>query len=190
MAMRRDTASGKVLADLEQFKVSRDGRFIKSEDFNFWGVTFTPDSNWFYATLSTAGQHYLVRGNVHAKTAEVIHDNVECPSVSPSGSDISYKKRSVINKHVTWQLHVLDLASKQEAALGERRSIDDQLEWLDDRTVLYSVPAKEAASTDVWSVAVDSRREPRLFLSNAYSPAVSRIATIVDQPASAPTREN
>jgi hypothetical protein len=169
-----DTASGKVLADLEQFKVTRNGALTKAEDFNFWGVTFMPDAKQFYATLSTAGQHYLVRGDVHAKTAEVIHDNVECPSLSPSGTRIAYKKRAIVDKLVTWQLHVLDLASKQDTALGERRSVDDQLEWLDERTVLYSVPSKEAASTDVWSVAVESRREPKLFLSNAYSPAVFR----------------
>ena len=52
-----------------------------------------------------------------------------------------------------WQLQVLELTSGREIALSERRSIDDQLEWLDDLNVLYSVPSADddsSPSTNVW----------------------------------------
>ena len=39
----------------EEFQVSQDGKVIKSPDFNYWGVTFQRDSNFFYATLRTGG---------------------------------------------------------------------------------------------------------------------------------------
>jgi hypothetical protein len=172
-----DYATGTVLADLEDFAVSQDGAPIKNPDFNFWGVTFTPDARNFYATLSTAGKHYLVRGDIAARSAAIIHENVECPSLSPDARRVAYKKRLMDGNRVLWQLHVLDLASARETPLSEKRSIDDQLEWLDNQHVLYSVPSKDdgsSPSTDVWRVAVDARTPPELFLRNAYSPATAR----------------
>ncbi|MEO8062816.1 MAG: hypothetical protein ABI821_08710 [Pseudomonadota bacterium] len=172
-----DFASGSVLADLENFKVTHDGVAIDNADFNFWGITFTPDAKNFFATLSTGGKHYLVRGDIAARSAIVIHENVECPSLSPDARRIAYKKRLMVGNRVIWQLHVLELSSGREIALSEKRSIDDQLEWLDNRHVLYSVPSADdgsSPSTDVWEVAVDARSAPQLFLRNAYSPATAR----------------
>jgi hypothetical protein len=171
-----DTHSGRVLADIEEFSVTRDGKAIESKDFNFWGVTFTPDAKDFYATLSTAGQHYLIRGNVATKKATVIHDNVECPSLSPNAQRVAYKKRLTEGARILWQLHVLDLSSDKESPLSERRSVDDQLEWLDDEHVLYSVPSEggSEASTDVWVAPADASAAPSIFLRNAYSPAAAR----------------
>jgi len=172
-----DVKTAAVLADLESFEVRRGGEVIKAADFNFWGVTFTADARQFYATLSTAGQHLLVRGDIGGRTAEVLHENVECPSLSPDGRHIAYKKRLQIDNRISWQLHVLELASGRETALSEKRSIDDQLEWLDDQHVLYSVPHAaddSSPSTDVWSAAIDARTPPALFVPNAYSPARER----------------
>jgi hypothetical protein len=172
-----DFAKHLVLADLETFSVTRDGAPLSNPDFNFWGVTFTPDAKQFYATLSTAGKHYLIRGDIAARSATVIHENVECPSLSPDARRVAYKKRIMEGDRVLWQLHVLELASGREIALSEKRSIDDQLEWLDNRHVLYSVPSAadgSSPSTDVWQVAVDAHTPPRLFLRNAYSPATAR----------------
>ena len=172
-----DFASGAVLADLETFAVTKDGAPLSNPDFNFWGVTFTPDAKNFYATLSTGGQHYLVRGDIAARSATIIHENVECPSLSPDARRVAYKKRLMDGNRVQWQLHVLELATGRETALAEKRSIDDQLEWLDNRHVLYSVPSAadgSSPSTDVWQVAVDARTPPKLFLRNAYSPATAR----------------
>ena len=172
-----DFASGAVLADLETYAVTRDGAPLSNPDFNFWGITFTPDAKNFYATLSTGGQHYLIRGDIVARTAAIIHENVECPSLSPDARRVAYKKRLMDGNRVQWQLHVLDLADGRETALSEKRSIDDQLEWLDNRHVLYSVPSAadgSSPSTDVWRVAVDARTPPKLFLRGAYSPATAR----------------
>ena len=172
-----DFATGAVLADLEDFSVTQDGSLLKNPDFNFWGVTFTPDARNFYATLSTAGKHYLIHGDIAARSAEVIHENVECPSLSPDARRVAYKKRLMDGNRVLWQLHVLELASGRETPLSEKRSIDDQLEWLDNRHVLYSVPSNDdgsSPSTDVWRVAVDARTPPELFLRSAYSPAIAR----------------
>lgn len=170
-----DVASGNVLADLETFAVTRDGQPIRSEDFNFWGVTFTPDAKNFYATLSTAGKHYLIRGDVAGRSAEVIHENVECPSLSPDARHVAYKKRFLIDNRIVWQLHVIDVGTRKETPLAEKRSIDDQLEWLDDEHVLYSVPSADdgsSPSTDVWVTKIDGATPPTLFLKTAYSPAV------------------
>jgi hypothetical protein len=78
---------------------------------------------------------------------------------------------------VAWQLHVLDLASGKDIPLAEKRSVDDQLEWLDNEFVLYTVPDSETRATpvmNVWRIAVDGNTPPELFLKNAFSPAVVR----------------
>ena len=51
-----ETASGRRLADLEDFAIEKDGRPFKAVDFNFWGLTFAPDGDHFFATLKTGGQ--------------------------------------------------------------------------------------------------------------------------------------
>ena len=51
-----DLVKRKKLADIERFHVTKDGRKFDSPDFNFWGVTFAPNSDRFYATLATARQ--------------------------------------------------------------------------------------------------------------------------------------
>jgi hypothetical protein len=168
--------NSRIIADLEEFKVTRDGRPFSNKDFNFWGVTFTPDTRHFYATLSTNRQHLLVKGDMANRSAEVIHENVECPSLSPNASRIAYKKRFVVDGRVFWQLHILDLKTKMETPLSEKRSVDDQLAWLDNDHVLYTLPETEtgsSASTNVWLAAADGASDPRLFLRKAYSPSVS-----------------
>jgi hypothetical protein len=174
-----DVPSAQVIADVESFSVQRDGKPIKNKDFNFWGVTFTPDSRYFYATLSTQRQHLLIKGDIAARSAVVIHDNVECPSLSPDGKRIAYKKRLNKPGNVAWQLHVLDLASGKETPLAENRSVDDQLEWLNDEFLLYTLPESETRAspvTNVWRIGADGTTPPELFVRNAYSPAVVRSA--------------
>ena len=169
-----DLVNGKKLGTLEEFTVLRDGRTSKAVDFNFWGVTFAPDGNRFYATLKTKGQTYLVEGDVAARQMRVLRPNVECPSLSPDGTRVAFKKRiggiGGGRGPVSWRFHVLDLRTMTETPLAEDRSIDDQIEWLDDRFVLYGVLA------DVWIVPADGRGEPRRYVSRAASPAVIRTA--------------
>ena len=162
-----DMRRGETIADLESFTVWRSGRVVDAADVQFWGVTFARDSDTFYATLATAGKTYLIKGSVGRRTATVIRENVECPSLSPDGTRIGYK-RLVGEKGRTWRFHVLDLASGADVALAETRSVDDQLEWLDDRSLLYH------AGHDIWTVPADGSGAPRRFLADADSPGVVR----------------
>ena len=170
-----DVDSGEILADLEQFRVIRDGRPFSAVDFNFWGVTFARDHNTFYATLRSAGRTYLVRGDLGLRRMTVLHENVECPSISPDNRLIAYKKR-VGPAAAPWRLWILDLATLQEHPIeGELRSVDDQIEWLDATHILYGVPRSlQSAAVDVWIAAVDDHEPARVFLKNAESPIIVR----------------
>jgi hypothetical protein len=141
---------------------ARDGRRIDSPDFNFWGVTFASGDDRFYATLATGGERYLVRGSLRARRVELLRENVECPSLSPDGTRLAYKRR--VGGPEDWRLHVLDLRTMRHVPLAERRSIDDQVEWLNDRTVVYG------DGRDVWAARADGRGRPRRVLLRADSP--------------------
>ncbi len=160
-----DMERGKVLSDLEKdFTVTRNGKRIDGLDFNFWGVTFARIPGRFYATLGTRGTTYLLEGNVRTKRARMLRENVECPSISPDNTRLAYKKRVGEG----WRLHVIDLDTMADTPLAEKRSVDDQVEWLDDDRVLYGL------SRDTWIVPADGSGAPRKFLSGALSPAVIR----------------
>ena len=169
-----DPQSETALVDLEDFAVTRDGARFKSVDFNFWGVTFAAEHDKFFATLSSAGTMYLVEGDARTRGARVLRAGVECPSLSPDNRRIAFKRRMPgIRLH--WRLHVLDLISGVETPLAEERSVDDQVEWLDDRTILYALPAAQtSASSDVWAVPADGSGAPRILVTNADSPSVVR----------------
>lgn len=159
-----DLRSGEELGNLESFAVRRDGRRFESPDFNFWGIAFDRrDSDRFYATLRTGDHHYLVEGSVRDRSLRVLRDGVECPSPSPDGTRIAFKRR--IGGEDRWRLAVLDLATLEARTVGERRSIDDQPEWLDDATLVYSPDG-----LDVYTVAADGSAPSRLALRNASSP--------------------
>jgi hypothetical protein len=162
-----DMASGKKLADLEDFDVTNDGKVVSDVDRNYWGITFARDSDRFYATLGTRKSTWLIEGSVSGRTAHTLHENVECPSLSPDGKRIAYKKR-VRDQGDVWRLYVLDLATMKETATSEPRSIDDQAEWLDDDTILYGLDA------DVWAVKADGSGKPVKYVPDALSPAVLR----------------
>jgi WD40-like Beta Propeller Repeat len=162
-----DLAHGRKIANLEDFVVLRGGRRVTAIDVNFWGVTFARDSDRFYATMATGGKTYLIRGSVRAREARVIHENVECPSLSPDGTRIAFKRRGRSESR-PWRLTVLDLATGRETPLSETRSVDDQAEWLDDHRVLYGV------DHDVWTARADGRGRPGRFLAGAGSPAAVR----------------
>src|SRR4029453_17529121 len=102
-----DMASGDVLGDLEQFATWRDGKRFAAADFNFWGLTFARESNPCYASLQTARKTYLVRGDLGLRKLTVLHENVECPSLSPDNRLIAYKKR-VGPQPDAWRLYILD----------------------------------------------------------------------------------
>jgi hypothetical protein len=167
-----DMETGRAIADLEEFLVTRDGMPFKSIDFNFWGVTFATGDR-FFATVGTRGTTYLLEGNVDARSARVRFEGVECPSLSPDGTKIVFKKRVASSK---WRLHILDLATLREMPLGETRSVDDQVEWLDDDSIAYALPSNAGGmgGSDVWTLAIDGNTPPRLLTDRAYSPVAIR----------------
>jgi hypothetical protein len=169
-----DASSGDDIGELEQFTTWRGGVRFRAVDFNFWGVTLARDGNTFYASLRTAGTTYLVRGELALRKLTVLRDNVECPSLSPDNRLLAYKKR-VGPSPDSWRLHVLDLATNVEHIIsGETRYIDDQVEWLDAARVLYAVPRRTTAVSDVWVAPIDGSASARIFLPEAESPVVIR----------------
>jgi hypothetical protein len=172
-----DVVSGTVLGDLEQFAIWREGARFQAPDFNFWGVSFARDGNRFYATLASGGKFYLIEGDVAAKEARVLRENVECPSLSPDETRLVFKKRLPTEGRVGWQLYVLDLATLSERPLAETRNVDDQVEWLDNDHVVYALPEDgptSSATTNTWVLPVDGTQPPRVLLSYSFSPAVVR----------------
>lgn len=155
-----EMASGKQITQLEQFHVTKDGRPFDAVDFNFWGVTFAADPNRFYATLGTDDEHYLVEGDIRARAMRVLRAGVECPSLSPDQTQIAFKRRIGDDR---WRLRVLDLATLTDHAVAESRSIDDQVEWLDDDTLAYS------DGENVYTAPVDGG-SAQLLVRDATSP--------------------
>ncbi|HMB21925.1 MAG TPA: hypothetical protein VKP08_03785, partial [Anaerolineales bacterium] len=170
--MLLDTATGESLGNLEEFEVWKDGQRFQAPEFNFWGVTFAQDSNRFYATLRNGSTTYLLEGDIAARKLTALHENVECPSLSPDGTRIAFKKLTPTG---LWQLTVLDLTTMQETSLAEKESIDDQVEWLDNEHILYQkVDYEPPKWVSVFVLPADGSGKPELFLENATSPVVVR----------------
>lgn len=166
-----DTRTGRLTGDIERIPLTLDGRPYQAADVNYWGVTFARDDSTFYATVRTAGRTYLVRGDYRKWTARTLRENAECPSLSPDGRRLVFKKRVSAGGGRPWRLYALDLATMRETPLAEARSVDDQAAWLDARTVMYALP-RHGGGWDVWSVPADGSGAPRLLIRDASSPAV------------------
>jgi hypothetical protein len=165
-----DLRSGKAVVDLEKdVRVTNGGKMVEARDRNFWGLTFAGDGDTFYATLATGGDTWLIKGSIKGRRAETIHENVECPSLSPDGTRIAYKKAIAQNPAV-WRFHVLDLATGKETALAETRSVDDQLFWLDEQHLLYG------ADEQIWVVDADGSGAPSVWMKSGDSPSVQGVA--------------
>ena len=166
-----DTMAGRTLTDLESFAVSRDGKPFREVDFNFWGVTFTQDSNRFYATLASGGVKYLIEGDAAGRTARVLRTGIECPSLSPDNTRIAFKH--LLRADGYWQLRVHDLRTGTDTVLAkEVRSVDDQVEWADNERILYHITGERGA--DIWSLKADGSERPLLLREYSYGPAVVR----------------
>ncbi|MEU7137619.1 TolB-like translocation protein [Streptomyces sp. NPDC046261] len=164
-----DTRTGALDRNLETYRVFVEGRPYRAADINVWGVTFADDTR-FYATVATGGKTYLVRGDRTDRTLRTLHSNVECPSLSPDGTRIAYKKRvQGASSDAPWRLYVLDLRTLRESATAERRNIDDQVVWRDTHTLVYSLPGDYGS--DLWTVPADGSGAPRLSMAAALAPA-------------------
>ncbi|MFF4831375.1 TolB family protein [Streptomyces sp. NPDC001315] len=165
-----DTRTGKLIPSLEEFRIVKDDHRYQAADVNFWGVTFASDDRTFYATLATKGKTYLVRGDLRARTVTTLRTNVECPSLSPDGTRIAFKKRVPgLPADAPWHLYVLDLRTMRETPLAESRSVDDQAVWRDPRTLVYALPGDYGA--DLYEIPADGTGKPRRISTTAVSPA-------------------
>ncbi|MFF3875110.1 TolB family protein [Streptomyces sp. NPDC001978] len=165
-----DVRKGELIPSLEAFRIVKDGHAYRASDVNFWGVTFATDDRTFYATLATKGKTYLVRGDLRTRTVTTLHTNVECPSLSPDGTRIAYKKRvKGLSKDAPWRLYVLDLRTMRETPLTEQRSVDDQAVWRDTHTLVYALPGDYGA--DLYEIPADGTGKPRRISTAAVSPA-------------------
>ena len=159
--------------DLETFRLTVNGKSLTSADRNFWGVTFDGDDA-FYATAASGGRTWLVHGSVRARTMTAIRPDVECPSLSPDGTRIGFKRHGDLPPG-QWRLAVYDVRTGTETLLAETHSVDDQVEWLDNQTLVYGLArtgASGAATSDIWAVAADGTGAPRTLIRDAWSPAV------------------
>ncbi|MBL1087556.1 TolB-like translocation protein [Streptomyces actinomycinicus] len=162
---------GWVLRDnLETYTVIKEGRPYKAADVNVWGVTFADDRT-FYVTVATGGQTYLAAGDVASRELTLIHGNAECPSLSPTGDRVAYKKRVPgLPADAPWRLYVLDLRTMKETPTAEQRNVDDQAVWTGDGSLVYSLAGDQG--TDLWTVRADGKGAPRRLLEGALAPAV------------------
>jgi hypothetical protein len=162
-------------SDLEDYTLLDQGQKIAPADRNYWGVTFATDDDHFFVTVAFGGATHLARGQVSTHTVETVRTDAECPSLSPDGTRVAYKKRGD-RARGDWRLAVLDLASGKETQLSETRSVDDQVEWLDNDRILYGLPGEgtEAAESNVWVGNADGSGTPTLLIAKAWSPAVVR----------------
>ncbi|WP_370942746.1 TolB family protein [Amycolatopsis sp. cg5] len=165
-----DREKDELSANIEGILLFIDGTQHLAQDVNYWGVTFASDNRTFYATVGSGGKTYLVKGDNEAWRVESLRENVECPSLSPDGTKIAFKKRV---EPGPWREHVLDLTTMKETPLAETRSVDDQAVWLDDQTIAYSLPRRPGGVSDIWASAADGSGTPRLLVSQAFSPSVT-----------------
>nr|WP_312878128.1 hypothetical protein [Lentzea indica] len=138
-----------------------------ANDMNYWGVTFTADDRTYYATMSTAGKTYLIQGDAVEESAKPLRENVECPSLSPDGTRVAFKKRVPGDGARPWREHVLDLRTMVETPLAETRGIDDQVVWLDNDTIAYGLPGE-----GIWAVQANGEGAPRQLVPHASSPSL------------------
>ncbi|MCR6484716.1 hypothetical protein M8542_17960 [Amycolatopsis sp. OK19-0408] len=156
--------TGRLVKTIEELPVFVDDQRYFAADVNYWGITFAPDGNRFYATLGSKGKTYLVEADYKRYRGKAIRENVECPSLSPDATRVAFKKK--VGDGV-WRLSVLDLKTLKETELAEQRSVDDQALWQDDHTVLYG------RDNAVWAVPADGSGAPRELVQGAASPAVT-----------------
>jgi hypothetical protein len=159
----------------ENFRLIHLGEHISPVDRNYWGMTFAADDDTFYATVRFSGHTWLVRGSIARRTAVTLTQDAECPSLSPDGQHIVYKQRA--NRPAgRWRLVRYDIETGRITPLAEQRSVDDQVEWLDNGHVLYGLPrpGAEASVDDIWEVPADGSGAPRVLIPQAWSPAVVR----------------
>lgn len=166
-----DMRTARVIADLSTFRIENPNLPPISGPIDLAGVAFEWDDDRFFATLSTSVERYLVAGSLSERRLSTIRTGVASEALSPDGRRLAVKR--LIAETGFWQLAVIDLASWAEQDLLQgSRSVDDQVEWLDDDHVLYHEAEGEA--TSLWTLAADGRSGPQVLIRDAYSGVAQR----------------
>jgi len=165
-------ADGSQTENAESFALIVDGAENANKDRNVWGVTFA-DGDRFYATAASAKKTWLVQGSLSKRTLTALRPDAECPSLSPDGTRVAVKTRGDLPPG-QWRIAVYDLRAGKSTLLAETRSVDDQIEWLDNANVIYGLPrgGEGQAATDVWRVPADGTGQPSVLIHDGWSPAV------------------
>lgn len=163
-----DLRDDNLVESLEHYSLFVDDQPYQRPDVNYWGVTVADDDRTFYATMASGEKTWLVRGDLVEQTARTVRENAECPSLSPDGTRVAYKKRS--GRLGAWQLHVLDLASGVETPIPGTSTVDDQATWLDNDTIAYAKAAGGGVPPTIYTSRADGTGEPTLLIPEASSP--------------------
>ena len=161
--------TGKSLGNLEQLDGRRRTARPSTRRTSTSGASPSRrDSDRFYATLATGGKTYLIEGSVAGRTATVIHENVECPSLSPDGTRVAYKKL-MPGGVGQWRFHVLDLATMTETPLAETRAARRPGRVARRRHACCTASTRRSGRSRPTAPAT-----PQRWLAEATSPAVVR----------------
>jgi dipeptidyl aminopeptidase/acylaminoacyl peptidase len=164
-----DLNSGTPFADLRDFHVDHRGLPPIEGPMDIASVAFERDGDRFFATLSTDRERYLVAGSQRERRLTTIRAGVANEALSPDGQRLVVKR--LLPERGFWQLAVIDLRTWAEHDLPQGpRSVDDQVEWLDNAHVTYH--DVDGESTSIWLLPIDGINGPRVLVKDAYSAAV------------------
>ena len=77
-----------------------------------------------------------MKGDIDRREIKALHGRCQCPSLT--GRHEARFRRPGSRSRGWWQLASFDVATNEERVLDkETRSVDDQVEWLDNQTVMY-----------------------------------------------------
>ena len=165
-----DMRSGGLVADLRGFRIDADGFSVPAPPIDVGSLAFERDGDRFFASISTSAERYLVAGSIDQRRMTILRPAMASESLSPDGRHLLVKKPGPDG---FWQLAVIDLHTWSERNLQHgRRSVDDQVEWLDNEHVIYH--DTDDTRTSLWMLPVDGINGPQVFVKDAYSGAVQR----------------
>ena len=166
-----DLRVGRVIADLREFAIDAALAAAMTGPIDLANVSFDKDGDRIFATLSTPLERYVVIGSLRERRLRALTAGLAAEALSPDGTRLIVKRRK--GERGFWQLLVLDLATLTARALDQDdRTVDDQVEWLDDMQVIYHDATDQG--TGVWVLAADGQSKPRLLLADAFSPVAVR----------------